>query len=149
MEPTAAQLTAFLAFIRGVMGIPTTALPDASPAIAYALTGAVNLVNLDIQTISPFLYDQALNNLAGDNLLCWTADQTGQTFFADARKAYGINNFVPGVVQSSEDESTSETQLVPDFFKTLTLSNLQNLKTPYGRQYLAIAQDYGTLWGLT
>ena len=33
--------------------------------------------------------------------------------------------------------------------KDFTLANLQNLKTPYGRQYLAWAQAYGPLWGLS
>jgi hypothetical protein len=37
----------------------------------------------------------------------------------------------------------------PDFVKTLTLANLQQLKTPWGRQYLAYAQSAGPLWGLS
>jgi hypothetical protein len=32
----------------------------------------------------------------------------------------------------------------------LTLAQLQNLKTPYGREYLALAQSYGpNVWGLS
>ena len=34
--------------------------------------------------------------------------------------------------------------------KGLTLANLQNLKTPWGRMYLSIAQLAGpTIWGLS
>jgi hypothetical protein len=30
------------------------------------------------------------------------------------------------------------------------MGNLQNLKTPYGRAYLAFAQDYGpSVWGIS
>jgi hypothetical protein len=39
--------------------------------------------------------------------------------------------------------------LNPEAMKTFTLANLQNLKTPWGREYLAIAQRAGTTWGLT
>ena len=39
--------------------------------------------------------------------------------------------------------------LVPDAFKALTISDLQNLKTPWGLTYLGFAQACGTLWGLT
>ncbi len=72
-----------------------------------------------------------------------------EIFFLGLRKNWNISGFVAGVVTSSSDESTSETLLNPEFMKGLTLGNLQNLKTPYGRQYLSFAMDYGTLWGLS
>lgn len=149
MEPTAAQIASFMAFIRNIMGIPDAALPDDSPYILYSLTGAVNVVNLAIQQISPFLYDIAVNNLAGDNLINWAQDAPDSTFFKDLRASFGCNNFSAGVVQSATDNSTAMTALVPEFFKELTMRDLRNLKTPYGREYLAIAMDYGPLWGLT
>lgn len=138
-----------MAFIRNIMGIPDAALPDDSPYILYSLTGAVNVVNLAIQQISPFLYDIAVNNLAGDNLINWAQDAPDSTFFKDLRASFGCNNFSAGVVQSATDNSTAMTALVPEFFKELTMRDLRNLKTPYGREYLAIAMDYGPLWGLT
>jgi hypothetical protein len=75
--------------------------------------------------------------------------QASEIFFANARRQFGINSFVAGVISSSADVSTSESLLVPDQMKTLTLSNLQNLKTPWGRQYLAFAMQYGSLWGMS
>jgi len=149
MEPTAAQIATFITFIRDIMGVNDTVLPDDSPFITYSLTGAVNIVNLQIKTLSPFLYEMALNNLAADNLVNWAQDSTGSTFWADLRKSFGVNNFAAGVVQSANDNSTGMSALVPDFFKGLTMGNLQSLKTPYGRQYLAIVQDWGPLWGLS
>jgi hypothetical protein len=150
MEATAAQQDKFRWFVRAIMGVPLSALPDAAPVIPYALTGALAIVNRQILTASPFAYDLALNNLAGHFLMLWAQDPPGQTFFAEARKSYGLHSFTPGMVQSSADESTSNTLFIPDFFKGLTLADLQYLKTPYGRQYLEIAQSYGpSVWGLT
>lgn len=149
MQPTAAQIAAFIAFIRDIMGVPDTVLPDNSPYILYSLTGAVNTVIMDINLFSPFLYQDALNNLAADNLVNWTQDTAPSKFWADLRASFGCNNFAAGVVQSANDNSTGMSALVPDFFKGLTMSNLQNLKTPYGRRYLAIVQDYGSIWGLS
>jgi hypothetical protein len=143
------NLAGFIAFIRSNMGINTTVLPDNSIYIEEAYNVAVELVNEQINKCSNTLYTRAVYNLAADNLLNYAQDQSGQTFFSDVRTGYGINSFVAGVIQSSADESTSESMLVPDFFKHLTLSNLQNLKTPYGRAYLQIAQSMGPNWGLT
>jgi len=38
---------------------------------------------------------------------------------------------------------------VPDFFKDLSLADLQMLQDPWGRRYLMIAQQFGSLWGLS
>lgn len=72
-----------------------------------------------------------------------------EIYFQTLRRQFGITSFAPGVIASSNDESTGESLLNPDFMRGLTLGNLQNLKTPYGRQYLAFAQDFGEMWGLT
>ena len=149
MTPSAAQLSSFQTFISSVMGISSTYLSPTDPNITLALSTALDFVNLSINNIAPDLYTLALNNLAGDFLLQWAQDLTGQTFFTNARQDYGINNFVAGVVASTADESTSTSLKNPEFMGTMTLMDLQNLKTPYGRQYLMIAQQFGTLWGLT
>ena len=150
MDYSAKQYASYVWFIRNVMGIDTIVLPDDSPIIAYTLEIAVTTVNQVLACVVPPLYEQALNNLAGDFLINWAQDQTGQTFFADLRKAYSINNFAAGVVQSTSDEGTSVGLLVPEWAKNLTIANLGNLKTPFGRTYLGIAQAYGsTIWGLT
>ena len=60
-----------------------------------------------------------------------------------------INSFVAGVIESSADESTSQSMKVPDQFEGLTIADLQNLKTPWGRTYLGIAQSIRTDWGIS
>ena len=146
---TTDQYNAFVWFIRNVMGINTSALQDNSPVIGYSLSIAVDIVNPSIAAGSANLYSQALNNLAGDNLVNFAQDTPPSTFFTDLRKSLNMATFVPGVISSSSDEGTSESLLNPDFMRGLTLANLQSLKTPWGRQYLAIAQTYGDVWGLT
>jgi hypothetical protein len=71
-------------------------------------------------------------------------------YWSDLRAKYGLDSFVLGVIQSSADQGTSQSLLVPDWVKNLTMFDLALLKTPWGRRYLGLAQAYGpTIWGLT
>jgi hypothetical protein len=88
-------------------------------------------------------------NLGGDMLINWTPDQPGQVYFANLRTSFGTNNWAPGVVTSTSDGGTSTSLTNPEFMKEFTMANLQNLKTPYGRQYLAWAQSTGSIWGMS
>ncbi len=142
-------IAGFISFIQQVMGINATYLPTNAPVITMAFNVAMSIVNPDLAAIDETIYALAVYNLAGDNLLNYAPDQSGQTFFVDTRKSLGMTSFVAGVISGSGDETTSETILTPDFLKGLTMGNLQNLKSSYGRQYLAFAQDYGQLWGLS
>ena len=153
MDPT---LPGFTDFITNVMGITTGQLDPASPTIPLAFNVAMNLVNVAIQGLTnanlalPSLYAYAVYNLAGDRLVNLAQDIAPSTFFADLRKSLGLTSFVSGIIQSTSDEGTSESMLVPDAFKNLTIGDLQLLRTPWGRNYLAIAQDYGSsVWGLS
>jgi hypothetical protein len=169
-QPTLAE---FLLFIRNVMGISTTVLPDSSPVIPFALSVAMGIVNqqlwcipipqtdaagVQLNTGGFSIYSQAVYNLAASNLLSYAQDlpnaaiipgsisdrnPEGLPFFAYSRQQYQINAFVSGVIQSTADESTSTSLVVMEAAKMFTLSNLQNLKDIYGRTYLGYAQSYG------
>lgn len=120
--------------------------------VAYDV--AVALVNRALQVVpsplrSPSIYALCVYNLAGDNLVNYAQDRPNQTYFADLRKSFNILGFVGGVVQSTGDEATNESMVVPDAFKLFTMANLQQLKTPWGRQYLSFAQSYGYLVGMS
>ncbi|WP_455387436.1 hypothetical protein [Petrachloros mirabilis] len=96
------------------------------------------------------MYVLAVYNLGTHQLLKIAQDQPNQTFFTTIRQTYRLTSLVPGPVMASADQATSETLVVPEFFKTLTLSELDLLKTPYGRDYLGYAQMYGpTIVGAT
>jgi hypothetical protein len=154
------NLADYQAFIAAQMQIPTTALPPNSPTILTTLAVAKSLVNpalciadscpdLSLGYIGPGIYEFAVYNLAGDLLVNFAQDQPGQTYFFDLRKSLNINNFVPGLISESHDETTGESLLNQEFMKTLTMSDLQRMKTPWGRQYLMFAQSYGTLLGVS
>lgn len=144
-------LAGYQEFITGVMRIPVSALPLDSPWIEITFCVARDIVNQAFRCL-PMQYAWAVYNLAGDRLINYAPDQPGQTYFADIRGAdgYNVSAFVPGVVSGASDVSTGDSLLNPDFMKGLTLGDLQNMKTPYGLAYLAIAQDYGpAAWGLS
>ena len=140
-------LAGFQWFITSIMGINTTVLPANSTVITWVYNLAISTVNQSLAVAG--VYDTAVYNLAGDFLINFAQDQTGQTFFTNLRATFHINDFVAGVVSSTSDESTSTVLEIPEQFKNLTIADLQNLKTPYGRLYLSIAQKYGTLWGIS
>lgn len=77
------------------------------------------------------------------------AGTASQIYFATLRKQFNSYGFVAGIISASGDESTNQTLTVPDKMKNLTMANLQQLKTPYGRQYMAFVESFGPIWGLT
>jgi hypothetical protein len=143
-----ANRAGFVQFIRAA-GIDSASLPDASTYIDAALALSIEIVYEPMASASPLMYDQAVYNLGMSTLVETAPDQTNKTTFFDLRKSFNINGFVPGVVQSSGDEGTYSSMLVPDFFKNLTFADLQYIKTPWGRAYMAIAQRVGSLWGVS
>jgi hypothetical protein len=170
MQPT---LASFINFVRNIVGISTSVLPDASPYFGWAFAVALSIVNPALRcnpipetdstgavlnTGGFSSYSQAVLNLAADNLFNYAQDSTSPAapiykdnlpYFAYFRKLWNVNGFVSGVISASADETTNQSLVVQEAAKAFTLGNLQNLKTPYGRAYLAAAQDYGPeTWGM-
>lgn len=165
-------LAGFQSFMLNVMGIPTTVLSPTAPVVETAFDVAIDIVNLQLNVASPDIYTLAVYNLAGSNLINYAPDQAYATqaaappgsktllpdgtvpylndlpFFAYLRKSWNILGIAQGVVQSSSDVSTSESMVVPEWAKELTMADLQYRKDQWGAHYLALAQRYGTLWGL-
>ena len=157
---TTPTVSGFTQFIRLAMGIGPDVLPPGSPVIAMALAVAQEIANDALDQISPTIYTLAVYNLAGDNLINYAPDAAGAPpvdgsdpptpYFAWARKQFNTNGFVSGVIQSSGDEGTNQSLVVQEAAKNFTMADLQNLKTPWGRQYLAFAQQCGpNVWGLS
>ena len=139
------------------------ALPGANttadaPVIGVTLALAVDIVNMTLACASPDIYVLAVYNLATDRLINFAPDVPGSQYFSGPatasppglRARLNLLTPVTGVVQASSDEATSQSLVVPEQMKTLTLQNLQMLLTPFGRNYLGFAQMYGTaIWGIT
>lgn len=139
------SLSGFIEFVRSDMGVTAEQVPDSSPSLSLAYGGAVEWVNRDIEMVMPNLYAVAVYNLAASFLVNYGTESV----FSDLRESLKLNNLHVGVISSASDESTSAQRLVPDFFKDLSLADLQMLQDPWGRRYLMIAQQFGSLWGLS
>ena len=150
------------------MGISSSILPDNSIYITIAYSVAIEICSMQLCGVPAYgsgqysIYNLAVYNLGGSNVLNYAQDLPGAPvvqpsknglpalpFFADYRRAWNMNGFVSGVVQSSGDEGTNVSLVVQEAAKNFTLADLQYLKDPYGRQYLAFAQRLGTLWGIS
>lgn len=148
-DPTTPNISDYTTFLRNI-GIGTTYLPDSSQWITSTFNVAIDTVNTVLSLASGLAYTLAVYNLGADRLINYAIDVQGQNYFTQIRQQFGITNFSPGMVSASSDEGTGESLLNPEFMKTMTMGDLQMTKTPYGRQYMAFAQEYGpTIWGLT
>ena len=144
----------YTTWVRTIMGVPDTILPDDSPYLIISFDMALETVNLYLDIASAILYTQAVYNLAGDFLVNIAQDDPtlpppDNTYWSNLRTTLGLNNFIPGLINATNDEDTSAAILTPLGLQNLTLGDLQNLKTPWGRMYLQIAQSVGSMWGLT
>jgi len=142
-------LEGFIAWSQAVMGLNSMVINPTDVGYTYAFAVAKDIVPQDFLTLSPDIYTLTVYNYGGSLLLQWQQDIRGQTFFADARQAYGMNSFVAGVISSASDVSTSETLAIGQGLQNLDLISLEAVKNPYGRQAIAYMQSIGTLWGLT
>jgi len=142
-------LAGFVAWSQAVMGLNSVVISPTDQGYAYAFQIALDIVPKDFANTVPDIYTLTVYNWGGSQLIQWQQDYAGQKFFADARQAYGMNNFVAGVISSASDVSTSETLTIGKGLQNLQLLDLQAIKDPYGRQALAFMQTIGTLWGLT
>ncbi|HBU6573989.1 TPA: hypothetical protein MC588_003474 [Citrobacter amalonaticus] len=139
------SLSGFIAFVRSDMGVTAEQVPDDSQSLSLVFGGAVEWVNRDIEAVVPNLYTVAVYNLAASFLVNYGTESV----FADFRSKFGLNDFKAGVITGAGDNATSAQRLVPEFFKDLSLADLQMLQDPWGRRYLMIAQQFGSLWGLS
>lgn len=159
--PQQPTLGGFVTFL-GLLGVPASAgfSPSTDATVTWAYDAAVQTVNPMLCTIPGVpgawtMHARAVYNLAADFLINWEVDPVDAPAFRDdlqywawLRKSFGCLEFSPGVVSSTGDEGTNTSLQVPEALSQLTLANLQNLKTPYGRAYLGIAQSWGTNWGI-
>lgn len=163
MDPT---LAGYLAFIRNGMRITTAVLPDDSPWIEWSYQEALGIVNRALKQVrAPVktvwsIYTRAVYNLAGHYLVEGAPDVDDAPdiagsdpllpYFAWMRSQLDMAGFVSGVIQSTSDNGTGNSMVVSDAMKGLTFSDLQLMKSPWGRTYMGIAQKYGpSIWAVS
>lgn len=147
-NPNAPNLPDFILFIRNSMRIPVSGLPADSVWPGYAFNQAMALV-LNVPTVSGLEYTLAVYNCGGHILIRITPDIQGSDFFAQLRSNYEILKPWSGMPSSTSDQGTSASFSVPDGIANLSIGDLNFYRTPWGREYLSYAQDFGSIWGLT
>lgn len=140
----------FLGFVRGVMGIPVTGIPDDSPTLQCCYDAALELVNVGMGLCRlPTIYTNTVYNAGGSLLLNYANDIQPSTYFTDARKMFGIGKLVNGLMTSAADQGTSGSTVIGDAMSNLTLADLMMMQDPYGRQVVAVLMELGPQWGYT
>jgi hypothetical protein len=150
-QPT---LLGYLFWIREIMAVPKIVLPDNSPYIELSYDLSLEIVNRYIEFASGIVYTQCVYNLGGDYLVQMAQDNPNlpppnNTYWADLRASMGVNSFLPGLVNRAADQGTDAGLQLLSAMENLTIADLQQLKTPWGRVYLGLAQSVGSMWGFT
>jgi hypothetical protein len=143
-------------FVTNIMAVPSGSMPP-SDWLQVAYDEAVNLTYWALDTVpsqptTPSIYAFAVYNLGCALLLEFAQDDPANptvTFWADLRKSLGVNSMSWGMITSASDQGTAESMYIPDQIKGMTLMDLQLAKSPWGRKYLMIAGQWGSIWGIT
>lgn len=125
----------FLSFIRS-RGITTTMIADDDAAIDEAVTMARATVLTQLP--APF-YELAANNFAADYLL-----NHSLSLFNEFNKAFHLDKPFAGIINNGSDTGTSASWELPEWAQKMNINELQQYKTPFGREYLGIMQRYGS-----
>jgi hypothetical protein len=147
-------LEGYINWVRQIMGVPVVVLADDSIYLEMSYDIAYEIVNRYIWAVNPGIFTVAVYNLAGDYLVNIAQDDPtlqppDNTYWTDLRQSMQINSFIPGLINQASDQGTSAGMQLLASMENLTIGDLQNLKTPWGRVYLGIAQSVGSMWGLT
>lgn len=119
------------------------------PIVYTSLAVAQSIVNDALACAGIGTYVLAVYDLAADRLINYAPDQPNQTFFADLRKEFRLTSISLGAVSGASDQGTSASIVNPEWMRTMTIRDIQTLKTPFGRSYMGYAQAYGsTVWAL-
>ncbi len=119
-------------------------------SLSETLAIALEQVSETINCVSPLMYTKAVYNLGADRLINFGVDVQGQTILADFRNKFQLLTLETGTIGSASDSGTSGSYVVPEQMNSFTFDDIQLQKTPFGRQYMAIAQKYGqSIWGMS
>lgn len=141
VNPSTPNLADFTTYCQN-QGIVATYTPSDSEyfqwAFNWSMADAMTCPNMPA-----IRYVLAVYDLGADRFITIAQDDNLGTFYQTQRTQFGVLEFRPGVVMASGDNSTSQTLVVPDWYRELPLAAQEQIKTPWGRRYLAYAQMYG------
>ncbi len=144
---SAASLTFASQLVSAAAGDTYIVVP---PIVYTSFNVALSIVNDALASAGTGTYVLAVYNLAMDRLVNYAPDQSGQTYFAKLRSTFHLTSLSVGAVASASDQGTSASIANPEWMRSMTMRDIETLKTPWGRTYMGFAQAYGpTIWGLT
>lgn len=150
VAPSTPNLADYTTWLYTQAGIPEEVLPADSVWIPITFDMAKHQINWELSYAAGNLFPLVFYNLAGDRLINFAQDIAGQEFFAGQRAKYRIHEPAVGVVSSGGDGGTSMGLVNPEQLKQMTWTELQMLKTPFGRYYMGYAMASGpTLFGMS
>lgn len=143
-------LNGYVRFVRGVMGVPESAISDDDPTLECCYQSALELIppQVGLECL-PIIYTNTVYNAGASLLLRYAIDKPDETWFADQRKKLGLNTAVYGLVNAAADQGTSGSVEISDALKNLSLADLMLMQDPYGKAAIAVLMELGTLWGYT
>lgn len=140
----------FVGFVRNVMKVPASVMPDDDPTLMYCYKAALELVPADSGLyLLPMIYTSTVYNCGGSLLINYAEDVPPSTYWEDMRETFEIGGAITGLMTSASDQGTSGTTVISDALSNLSLADLMMMKDPYGRKVIAVLMELGPLWGLT
>lgn len=140
-NPTTPNLVDFTTYATN-QGVVAPYTASDSEYFQWAFNRALNQA-LEAPCMASIEYILAVYNLGTDRFVRLAMDDGLGTFYQVQRGTFNILDFRPGVVMASGDGPTSQTLVVPDWYKDLPMWAQELLKTPWGREYISWAQMYG------
>jgi hypothetical protein len=98
------------------------------------------------------IWSLAVYNYGGALMVLYAPDEANQdppTYWADLRQQYGLPTVAMGITTSASDQGTSTSLQVPEFVNKMLMDDLMLKQTPWGQRYLAYADSWGTVWGIS
>lgn len=144
-NPFTPNLTDYQTFLTNE-GFTAAVLPPDSEWITWSFNRAVTTAKAScIPGALMSEYVMAVYSLATHHLVLSAQDQPGLSFFANLKAKLNTSGFVGGVVRGSGDQGTYSEVVVSKLFENLRITDLEYIKTIWGRMYLSYAQKYGSV----
>ncbi|EAW1174407.1 hypothetical protein S922_23020 [Salmonella enterica subsp. enterica] len=150
VQPLKPTFDGFVAYIRTVVCIPESAVADDSPWLTASYVAGLEWVNtgMGLERL-PLIYTTTVYNAGTSILINHAPDIPPSTYFADARKKFGIGKAVNGLMTTAADQGTSGSTVISDAMSNLSLADLMMMQDPWGRQVIAVLMEQGPQWGYT
>lgn len=143
------NITDFITTMTTELGVSPSLVNENTPWANAALAFSVHWVYKGLAKADNAIYLRAVYCLALDRAILIAQDTPPDNTFSALRDKFKIYAFRPGVIAESHDESTGQSFNTPTSLNSLSIADLNNMKTPWGIEYLGYAQQASPIWGMS